>query len=154
MEALCAHCRSTIRSFFPAFSRRRLGGTRLTTFSIRRRQHGLRTKTHFCTYRIVITSIRRVCSREGEHHERYRGDYTIRMARENFKNELVYLDVSIGKKPAQRITIELFSSVAPRSCKNFRLLCTYVADTRREKNHEGHDSLIPVHRVCRVCRSF
>lgn len=44
----------------------------------------------------------------------------------NKANELVYLDVSIGKKPAQRITIELFSSIAPRSCKNFRLLCTYV----------------------------
>ncbi len=44
----------------------------------------------------------------------------------NKANELVYLDVSIGNRPPQRITIELFSSIAPRSCKNFRLLCTYV----------------------------
>lgn len=42
------------------------------------------------------------------------------------QNELVYMDISIGGKAAERVTFELFSSVAPRTCKNFRLLCRYV----------------------------
>ena len=42
------------------------------------------------------------------------------------QNELVYMDISIGGKAAERVTFELFSSVAPRTCKNFRLLCRYA----------------------------
>ena len=35
-----------------------------------------------------------------------------------------YLDISIGGEPAGRIVIELFSDVVPRTCENFRCLCT------------------------------
>ena len=42
------------------------------------------------------------------------------------QNELVYMDISIGGKPPERVVFELFSSVAPRTCKNFRLLCRYA----------------------------
>ncbi|KAK4355492.1 hypothetical protein RND71_024463 [Anisodus tanguticus] len=40
------------------------------------------------------------------------------------KNPLVFLDVSIDGKPAERIVIELFADVAPRTAENFRSLCT------------------------------
>jgi cyclophilin family peptidyl-prolyl cis-trans isomerase len=36
----------------------------------------------------------------------------------------VFLDVSIGGTPAGRIVIELRSDVVPRTCANFRALCT------------------------------
>ncbi|KAK4357434.1 hypothetical protein RND71_023044 [Anisodus tanguticus] len=40
------------------------------------------------------------------------------------KNPLVFLDVSIDGKPAERIVIELFADVVPRTAENFRSLCT------------------------------
>ena len=36
----------------------------------------------------------------------------------------VFLDVEIQGEPAGRIVIELFSDVVPRTCENFRCLCT------------------------------
>ncbi|KGN44769.1 peptidyl-prolyl cis-trans isomerase CYP63 isoform X2 [Cucumis sativus] len=40
------------------------------------------------------------------------------------KNPLVFLDVSIGGEPVQRIIIELFANVVPKTADNFRALCT------------------------------
>ncbi|KAJ6920539.1 peptidyl-prolyl cis-trans isomerase CYP63-like [Populus alba x Populus x berolinensis] len=40
------------------------------------------------------------------------------------KNPLVFLDVSIDGDPAERIFIELFADVVPRTAENFRALCT------------------------------
>jgi len=37
---------------------------------------------------------------------------------------LVYFDVSIGSRPAGRIVMKLRSDVVPRTCENFRQLCT------------------------------
>ncbi|MES1916741.1 MAG: hypothetical protein MHM6MM_008533, partial [Cercozoa sp. M6MM] len=39
-------------------------------------------------------------------------------------NPQVYFDVSIGGKPAERITMELFADVVPKTAENFRQLCT------------------------------
>ncbi|KAK3045301.1 hypothetical protein LTS18_014086, partial [Coniosporium uncinatum] len=36
----------------------------------------------------------------------------------------VFLDVSIGTEPAGRLVIELFVDKAPKTCENFRALCT------------------------------
>ncbi len=36
----------------------------------------------------------------------------------------VFLDVSLGGTPAGRIVIELRSDVVPKTCANFRALCT------------------------------
>lgn len=36
----------------------------------------------------------------------------------------VFLDVEIGGVPAGRVVVELRSDVAPRTCENFRALCT------------------------------
>ncbi|KAJ6685018.1 PEPTIDYL-PROLYL CIS-TRANS ISOMERASE [Salix purpurea] len=40
------------------------------------------------------------------------------------KNPLVFLDVSIDGDPAERIFIELFADVVPKTAENFRALCT------------------------------
>lgn len=40
------------------------------------------------------------------------------------KNPHVFLDVSIGGDPVERIVIELFSDVVPKTAENFRALCT------------------------------
>ncbi|CAI9774366.1 unnamed protein product [Fraxinus pennsylvanica] len=40
------------------------------------------------------------------------------------KNPLVFLDVSINGDPVERIAIELFADVVPRTAENFRALCT------------------------------
>ncbi|KAF3552771.1 hypothetical protein F2Q69_00014185 [Brassica cretica] len=40
------------------------------------------------------------------------------------KNPTVFLDVSIGGDPLERIVIELFAHVVPKTAENFRALCT------------------------------
>lgn len=39
-------------------------------------------------------------------------------------HEYVFLDISIGDEPAGRLVIELFSDVVPKTCANFKALCT------------------------------
>ncbi|KAK2648445.1 hypothetical protein Ddye_015934 [Dipteronia dyeriana] len=40
------------------------------------------------------------------------------------KNPLVFLDVSIDGDPVEKIVIELFADVVPKTAENFRVLCT------------------------------
>lgn len=40
------------------------------------------------------------------------------------KNPVVFLDISIDGDPVERIVIELFANVVPRTAENFRALCT------------------------------
>ncbi|KAL6552749.1 hypothetical protein OROHE_008113 [Orobanche hederae] len=40
------------------------------------------------------------------------------------KKSLVFFDVSVDGDPAERMTFELFTDVAPRTAENFRALCT------------------------------
>ena len=39
-------------------------------------------------------------------------------------NPVVFFDVTIGGASAGRVTFELFADVAPRTCENFRQMCT------------------------------
>lgn len=36
----------------------------------------------------------------------------------------VFFDVTIGKRPAGRVTFELYDDVVPKTAENFRALCT------------------------------
>jgi len=43
---------------------------------------------------------------------------------EKMPNPVVFFDMTIGGKPAGRISMELFADVVPRTAENFRALCT------------------------------
>ena len=36
----------------------------------------------------------------------------------------VFMDIEIGARPAARVEFELYSDILPRTCENFRALCT------------------------------
>uniref|UniRef100_A0A7S1N9A2 peptidylprolyl isomerase n=1 Tax=Eutreptiella gymnastica TaxID=73025 RepID=A0A7S1N9A2_9EUGL len=55
------------------------------------------------------------CTDTGKVYSQQYGDVT---------NPLVYLDVAIDTAPPQRIVIELFADILPKTCENFRALCT------------------------------
>ncbi|CAJ0577045.1 unnamed protein product, partial [Mesorhabditis spiculigera] len=40
------------------------------------------------------------------------------------KRKYVFLDVTIGEKPAGKVKIELFNDIVPKTAENFRALCT------------------------------
>ena len=42
----------------------------------------------------------------------------------NPENPIVYLDIKIGENESKRIEIELFKDKVPKTCENFRCLCT------------------------------
>ncbi|NXW56642.1 PPIL6 protein, partial [Eurystomus gularis] len=43
---------------------------------------------------------------------------------EEYKHVFVYLEIAIEEQPIGRLLFELFSDVCPRTCENFRALCT------------------------------
>ncbi|ORX56480.1 hypothetical protein BCR36DRAFT_345576 [Piromyces finnis] len=49
------------------------------------------------------------------------------------KNSFVYLDIDIGGEYEGRIIIELYESVAPKTCKNFKALCTGECEKNGKK---------------------
>ncbi|GAB9468712.1 hypothetical protein Gpo141_00006021 [Globisporangium polare] len=69
-------------------------------------------------------------------------------------NPIVFLDVSVGDSRAGRLLIELRVDVVPKTCENFRRLCT--GETRSavsgKRRHYAH---CPFHRVVRdrFCQS-
>jgi len=60
-------------------------------------------------------------------------------------NRTVYLDISIGQTRLNRITIELFSELAPKTVENFRCLCTGERDTYKTKSQKGKKLDFPLH---------
>ncbi|KAG7530080.1 Cyclophilin-like domain superfamily [Arabidopsis thaliana x Arabidopsis arenosa] len=63
------------------------------------------------------------------------------------KNPNVFLDVSIGGDPVQRIVIELFSDVVPKTAENFRALCTGEAGVGKATGKPLHFKGSSFHRV-------
>lgn len=51
------------------------------------------------------------------------------------KRPCCFLDIAIGKEPAGRIVIELFRDALPKTCENFRALCTGEKSTENNRLH-------------------
>ncbi|KAK7497543.1 hypothetical protein BaRGS_00011183 [Batillaria attramentaria] len=58
-----------------------------------------------------------------------------------------FFDVTIGDQPVGRIVIELFSDVCPKTCENFRALCTGEKGTSEKTGETLHFKGAPFHRV-------
>ncbi|KAK9140086.1 hypothetical protein Scep_009767 [Stephania cephalantha] len=63
------------------------------------------------------------------------------------KNPLVFLDVSIDRGPAEKIVIELFSDVVPKTAENFRALCTGEKGTGASTGKPLHFKGSTFHRI-------
>ncbi|VVB06723.1 unnamed protein product [Arabis nemorensis] len=63
------------------------------------------------------------------------------------KNPTVFLDVSIGGDPIERIVIELFADVVPKTAENFRALCTGEAGIGKTTGKPLHFKGSSFHRV-------
>uniref|UniRef100_A0A7N0U0B5 peptidylprolyl isomerase n=1 Tax=Kalanchoe fedtschenkoi TaxID=63787 RepID=A0A7N0U0B5_KALFE len=53
----------------------------------------------------------------------------------NKKNPVVYFDISIDGDPSERVSMELFADVVPRTAENFRALCTGIGATTGKPLH-------------------
>ena len=60
-----------------------------------------------------------------------------------------YLDVSIGGRAIGRIVIELFAREVPKTCENFRALCTGEAGNGKASGRPLHFQGVRFHRVIR-----
>ncbi|VDI29474.1 peptidyl-prolyl cis-trans isomerase-like 6 [Mytilus galloprovincialis] len=68
----------------------------------------------------------------------------------NSKNhQYVFMDVSIGGESAGRLVIELFSDVVPRTCENFKALCTGSMGKSKETDYNLHYKNSMFHRIVR-----
>ncbi|KAK6937580.1 Cyclophilin-type peptidyl-prolyl cis-trans isomerase domain [Dillenia turbinata] len=65
------------------------------------------------------------------------------------KNPFVFLDVAIDGNPAQRIVIELFANVVPKTAENFRALCTGEKGTGKSTGKALHYKGSVFHRIIR-----
>lgn len=57
-----------------------------------------------------------------------------------------YMDIAVGDAPAQRVVFELYAETCPKTCENFRALCTGekgTSDSGLKLNYAGS----PIHRV-------
>ena len=54
------------------------------------------------------------------------------------KNPIVFMDITIGGKPAGRIEFELRADVVPLTAENFRQLCTGEKEGLHFKNCKFH----------------
>lgn len=84
----------------------------------------------------------------GDNSEKYsaRGDTELEQYLKRSKKQYVFMDVTIGESLSERLTIELFHDKCPKTCENFRMLCT----GDRETGMTGvklHYRGTPIHRI-------
>ena len=54
---------------------------------------------------------------------------------QNPNNPVVFFDVKIGGIDAGRVKMELFADVCPKTCENFRQMCTGMKDRKHTHTH-------------------
>lgn len=62
-------------------------------------------------------------------------------------HEYVYLDVSVGDKPVGKLLIELFLDIVPKTCENFKALCTGEKGESSHTEYKLHYENALLHRV-------
>ncbi|XP_078486054.1 putative inactive peptidyl-prolyl cis-trans isomerase-like 6 [Ciona intestinalis] len=62
------------------------------------------------------------------------------------KNEFVFMDISVDGEKSGRLLFELFSEVCPKTCKNFKSLCTGERGSLPSGLHLNYSGS-PVHRI-------
>lgn len=62
-------------------------------------------------------------------------------------NPRVYFDVEVGGLPIGRIILELFANICPKTCENFRALCTGEMGLGKVTGKMLHYKGIIFHRV-------
>ena len=70
-------------------------------------------------------------------------------ADESKYNPRVFMDLQIGGRRAGRLVIELFADIVPKTCENFRCLCT-----GEKKGPDGSPLTYAGATIHRVCRGF
>jgi len=70
-------------------------------------------------------------------------------------NPIVFLDISIGERMAGRICIELRADLCPKTCENFRSMCTGEAGMNPDGVTLMHYKGTPFHRIVKdqLCQS-
>ncbi|XP_020579887.1 peptidyl-prolyl cis-trans isomerase CYP63-like isoform X2 [Phalaenopsis equestris] len=63
------------------------------------------------------------------------------------RNPLVFLEISVAGDPAERLVIELFSGVVPKTAENFRSLCTGEKGSGRSTSKPLHYKGSIIHRI-------
>ena len=63
------------------------------------------------------------------------------------KNPKVYMDFTIGAKPAGRVVFELYTDLTPKTAENFRGLCTGEYGIGKVSKKKLHYLGTKVHRI-------
>ncbi|KAL3882633.1 hypothetical protein ACJMK2_028957 [Sinanodonta woodiana] len=82
-------------------------------------------------------------AQENYNYEEYRPDALYETLREEAykshlnskKHEYVYMDISISHEPVGRLVFELFTDLVPKTCENFKALCTGEKGKSPETDH-------------------
>ncbi|KAK3098704.1 hypothetical protein FSP39_022239 [Pinctada imbricata] len=64
-------------------------------------------------------------------------------------HDFVYMDISIGDEPAGKLVIELFNDLVPKTCENFKALCTGEKGSTPETDYKLHFLNSLFHRIVR-----
>lgn len=64
-------------------------------------------------------------------------------------HEHVFMDIAIGEEPAGRLVFELFTDVVPKTCENFRALCTGEKGKSPHTDYNLHYLNSLFHRIVR-----
>jgi peptidyl-prolyl cis-trans isomerase-like 6 len=63
------------------------------------------------------------------------------------QNDFVFMDITIDNEPIGRLMIQLFNNIVPKTCDNFRLLCTGENGRSKTTSYALHYKNQIIHRI-------